>query len=630
MMDRPVECPIAVVDVVGRITSAANLYVSDVADIACVPMPDEAVSISPAPLDSVLPGCGEVSAGVATRAWRIDVNAVLQQPEDRALAFQEQDTFAADRALEITCSLSDHAAHLLMLHQHKEWWMRPCWTLDVADIPQRTQMILGQDVLGRWMCLLAICGDDVRADWCAASPCGTRDGRGGNGDRLCLTISVNRSGRIALQDTVAYVAVSVNPYEAIHACAASAAGRVSIAAREHRDFPASLTGLGWCTWDSLGRDVSEAAIIAKMREFRAKHVPIAWVLIDDGWSATDREKETLQDFTADCERFPQGLRHTVQVLKSEYGVRSVGVWQSYQGYWRGIDRDGAVATLMRESVCETANRCVIPSGRYSEANRFWNEWNSRLKAAGVDFVKVDSQSSTSVMTRGAESYGESTKDRHRALDDSVERYFDGALINCMGMAPEDYWHRPTSPITRSSDDYLPDSPDSFAEHIMQNAYCALLMNEMYHCDWDMFWTDHPQGRAHAILRAVSGGPVYCSDAIGHTDADVLQALLSEDGTLRRPDLPARPLPASLLEDPTQSDNALALEARFGETDVLLFVGVRHRPQKGTYVCEGGECMLTDIQTGVVMMLRPNERWECDVDFGEVRVISCRRANRNGA
>ena len=163
----------------------------------------------------------------------------------------------------------------------------------------------------------------------------------------------------------------------------------------------------------------------------------------------------------------------------------------------------------------------------------------------------------------------------------------------MGMAPEDYWHRPSSPITRSSDDYLPHNPDSLGEHLIQNAYCALLMGELYHCDWDMFWTEHPHARVHAVLRLLSGGPVYCSDACGHTDAAVLRDLLAEDGTLPRPDEPARPVIASLLNDPEHTDYALGVTARFGAEQVIAFVGLRRQPQIGIITASGRSCRIID-------------------------------------
>ncbi len=81
--------------------------------------------------------------------------------------------------------------------------------------------------------------------------------------------------------------------------------------------------------------------------------------------------------------------------------------------------------------------------------------------------------------------------RHRAVDLAASAFFNNALINCMGMAPEDYWRRPYSPITRTSDDFFPRIPESLPEHAIENAYCSLLMGCLYHCDWDMFWTKHP-------------------------------------------------------------------------------------------------------------------------------------------
>ncbi len=111
------------------------------------------------------------------------------------------------------------------------------------------------------------------------------------------------------------------------------------------------------------------------------------------------------------------------------------------------------------------------------------------------------------------------------------------MINCMGMAPESYWHRPVSAVTRTSDDFLPHDPASLAEHLLQNAYCSPLMGELYRCDWDMFWTSHPHARTHALMRALSAGPVYCSDAAGRTDPAVLGPLLLSDGRVPRPDTP---------------------------------------------------------------------------------------------
>ena len=616
---------------------------------------------------------------------RVDVDATLPQPAGRAARFQEQETYDPERGLSIdlTIPAPKPGGRLLCLYQHKEWWMRPLWADSPAGIPARTQMVLYRtdgdgsdgdrpDASGRrWAVLLAVSADDARADIAGIPDDRTgcqSDGLAGHPAdgpvsataAIRLTVSTNRVGRTSLRDTVLYMAVADDPYAAVDAAVDAAARRNGILTRTQRPFPAALAGLGWCTWDSLGRDVSERAIVEKMEEFRAKRVPVSWVLIDDGWSDTDRGRETLRSFDADTERFPQGLSHTVDLLKSRYGVRSVGVWQAFQGYWNGVDEDCALATAHVDDLTRTSNGCLIPSASETQAARFWDAWDACLVEAGVGFVKVDSQSSTAVMTHGVESFGESSCGRHAALDAVADRRFAGALINCMGMAPEDFWHRPSSPITRSSDDYLPHDLSSLDEHLMQNAYCSLLMGCLYHCDWDMFWTDHPHARAHALMRLLSGGPVYCSDAVGRTDAAVLRELFAlgarladrigtadapsdttadtppTGGRLPRPDLPARPIVDSLLEDPASSDCALGVEAYFGDDRVVMFVGLAaDRLQSATVAAGLGETVmvadltdaghagsLADVSAGE-RILHAGECLSYTLGYGDIRIVHVR-------
>lgn len=530
----------------------------------------------PAP-DSI---CSVVSE--QERVWHLDVDVVVPQPSDRAAPFQEQDTLDSECALDavFTFPCGIPQGPFLCLYQHKEWWMRPTWCDSLADVPARTQMILWRDH-DEWGVLIAACDDDARVDFygdgCTPDPdtshiCGESAMRSSSG--LHVTLSSNRTGRTEIAAIAVYAAFADNPYSAIHTCVNDAAHRLGIAMCEQRPLPEALSGFGWCTWDSLGRDVSEVAIIEKMEEFRAKHVPVSWVMIDDGWSYTDRDAETLIGLDADSERFPHGLAHTVNLLRERYGVRHVGVWGAFQGYWNGLDSDGtAVAQIGKEHLTVTSNGCLIPGPGRQQAEAFWTAWLSTLRRMGVDCVKIDSQSSTSVMTRGVESYGEATIGRHAALDWSVEAEMDGALINCMGMAPENYWHRPSSAVTRTSDDFLPRDPSSLAEHLMQNAYCALLLGELYRCDWDMFWSEHPHARTHALMRALSGGPVYCSDAVGCSDPSVLGPLMFLDGRVLHPDCAAVPVVNALLADPTSSNHAWCVAARSGDWHVLAFVGM---------------------------------------------------------
>lgn len=67
----------------------------------------------------------------------------------------------------------------------------------------------------------------------------------------------------------------------------------------------------------------------------------------------------------------------------------------------------------------------------------------------------------------------------------------------------------------------------------------------------MFWTRHPDAGRHALLRAISGGPVYVSDRVGETDPEVLKPLACGDGRLLMMDRSARPTADCIFRDPRQ-------------------------------------------------------------------------------
>ena len=261
----------------------------------------------------------------------------------------------------------------------------------------------------------------------------------------------------------------------------------------------------------------------------------------------------------------------------------------------------------------------------SGCERFWWQWGEALADAGVDFVKVDAQSTMSVLTRGAQSYG-TLLVRHRAVDLAASACFNNALINCMGMAPEDYWRRPYSPITRTSDDFFPRIPESLPEHAIENAYCSLLMGCLYHCDWDMFWTKHPDARVHAWLRWFSGGPVYCSDALGETDPETLKPFFDEDGVLTHPDGVGMPVIGSLLSDPVHSTVPLGVRNTFRGEEVLLFVGLNTAAVQSAHIPVGDSaCLVRNLETGECTQVGAGETLDVELRYGEYAALAVARA-----
>lgn len=140
---------------------------------------------------------------------------------------------------------------------------------------------------------------------------------------------------------------------------------------------------------------------------------------------------------------------------------------------------------------------------------------------------------------------------NQALESGAS-YMDGAVINCMGMAMENILAKPLSAISRNSDNFVPDKENGFAEHLLQNAYNAVYHNELYCCDWDMFWTKHKDYVKHSLLRAVSGGPVYFSDKIGDTKPKVLKPLVYLNGKILMMERSAKPTADCIFTDPMKS------------------------------------------------------------------------------
>ena len=439
---------------------------------------------------------------------------------------------------------------ILAIYQHKNWWLRPAFCPEAADVPDRTQLLLcktGQN----YLVMLALSGRQGRSDLH-----GTPDG-------LALSFSLNAINQDICEDVLLVAAIGPDPYACCELAVRTgfeATGK-SDDLRRDLPFPETFSRLGWCSWDAFYHQVSEQGILDKLAEFTGKALPVGWLVIDDGWSDADMTHQQLQSLDAAPGKFPDGLAAAIQRIRAAGFSGKIGVWQASMGYWNGISPGSEADRLLSPYLITLPDGRRVPRLDTSAVFGFWHTWHRYLKQCGVDFIKLDGQSAIALVYEGILPYAQASQIYHAGLDASLAVHFGDGNIHCMGMAPQDFWNRTSASLSRSSDDFVPDNPATphgFREHALQNAYNSLLHSQRYWGDWDMFWSEHHEQEQNAILRAMSGGPVYISDAVGKTSAEAIRPLILDDGRVLRCDAVGLPTLDCLLENPLTSQSPLKL------------------------------------------------------------------------
>lgn len=219
--------------------------------------------------------------------------------------------------------------------------------------------------------------------------------------------------------------------------------------------PAFADVLGWCTWDSFYTDLSTGVVLRGLASFNATGVTPRFVILDDGWQATDvsaaaNSKQwggrlmSLQanfKFAPGYGNGPQGSSeareaaaaagnvensaapganvgslHSLGVLiesaREQHHVRHFLVWHTLTGYWAGVDPASPElgkeygASIVFPSISDAVHRTSHKDALRTEpftltgvglvrpdlAEHFFDAYHAQLAAMGVDGVKVDAQS----------------------------------------------------------------------------------------------------------------------------------------------------------------------------------------------------------------------------------------------
>ncbi len=473
----------------------------------------------------------------------------------------------------VICLVNSDISAWVADYRHKEYWCSPFFGTDLSFVPDETQCLIYKTACNKFGVILPVVSEKYKAVL-------KGNGQGGVDIRLF-------SWYPQLNEVKALAAVYAegdNPYELLTRCAAAASQLLGngLRLRQQREYPEMFKYLGWCSWDAFEIRVDEKSLLAKCQEFKDKQIPVKWAILDDMWGEvrdfygkkySSREEmfalmhsSKLYSFNADPIRFPNGLKHCIEKING-YDI-TVGMWHPTTGYWMGIDQNGDIFKQLSDTLIKAENGAWVPSFEEEKAYKFYSAYHDYLKECGTEFVKIDNQSMTRRFYKNLTPVGEAARQFHNAIEKSVNERFNNQMINCMGLASEDMWNRPISPIVRCSDDFKPENREWFSKHILQCSYNSMLNGQFYYTDWDMWWTDDSQAEKNSLLRAISGGPIYISDTLDRSRKEILMPLCLTDGSLLMCDRPAMPTVDCLFENPQSNKKIFKLQNLAGESGVI--------------------------------------------------------------
>lgn len=440
------------------------------------------------------------------------------------------------------------------------FWMKTTVGKTVNDIPRETQFFAVKYNDGTYGAFFSLACENFRTSF-----------YGENGKLYVAALTGDTN---CLYDTIyGYYKITGNDFYDIVAKGAKSIcekfGTTEL--RNNKPAPEFMKYFGWCTWDSFYHDVSKDNIIKGLESFKKGGFVPKFLLIDDGWqSITDLKSDedfahvecSLTDFKV-CEKFGASLKDTVDMVKGNFGVEEIFVWHAIVGYWSGVSVDSPLMQKYQPKIMHSVNPDTLRHNTehfyQSEqrdfgminpdmAEEFYNDYHTYLKGEGIDGVKVDTQATADSISEGLGGRTTVVSKLRNGLESSVNKNFDGGLINCMSCSNDVIYHLKNSNMIRTSDDFMPLKPETHIKHIYDNAFNSIWVGEFSYCDWDMFQTTHEYGKFHAAARAISGSPIYVSDKVDEHNFDLIKTLIDDEGMILKPEEIARPTVDCLFKD----------------------------------------------------------------------------------
>jgi raffinose synthase len=450
------------------------------------------------------------------------------------------------------------------------WWVRPVFFRQQNFVPNETQLVLARRAQDAVALLPLAAGGAMGFV------------RGANAPVSAGGLTVALEGRAPWAASVApmaVVAASRSPYDAVAAvyrAGLDALGRPG-RLRAEKPYPEPFTRLGFCTWNSFYEQQTTANLVAAARAIRASGFPLGFFIIDAGWQKATGGSiffQKLQGFGTDETKIQGGLGPLVKTLRAESGARAIGVWHAMQGVPGGVDPASPLAREQRAHLWAGASGTLIPDPTSAAGAGFYRDYYRVLKDAGVDLVKVDFQNWNEAHVGGRLPLFRALQQSTHNLQAAVKESFGDAIIHCMSMGHDLLLGLREGNVVRNSLDYLlPEGPVGHRRHVLNNLFNSLPVQQVAYPDFDM-WEAHGRFAAyHAVLRAVSGGPVYVTGDPARQDWELLRRFVLWDGTLLRADAPAVPTRDALFVDAGTARVPLKAFTRVGASGLVAAFNV---------------------------------------------------------
>lgn len=460
--------------------------------------------------------------------------------------------------------------------RHNACWMSCKITNLSEDIPEETQFLLTkkQDVYTVYFALATSA--------CRSSLYGTKEG-------LYVLMETGEDGLEFSDTPVCFEIEGKNVYRIIADGFSQICKKLkTFRLKKEKTVPDFVNKIGFCTYNAFGLKFDHDKLVEYVKQWQGQGITPGYILLDAGWQEYNANK--IASFEEDKTKFPHGLQGFVDDLHKLDENIEVFCWHTYNGFWRGVDKNGKfphfsftdkmyripehirrIKTEPESANPATAGNNFINMSLKNELTtfpredlfRFYFDFYAYLRQNGVTGSKLDAMAWIEFFAEGKGGRVRFMQELISALEASSATHFHYQHINCSSLSNDFLYNTMLSGVTRSSSDYFPDVHPSHGYHIATNAMVSLLLDEVLICDWDMFMSGGDGGEMHAMSRAISGGPIYCTDSPEKIRFDILRRLCTSDGKVPRCLMAAKPT-----ED--------CLFYRYAEDNILFKIFNRNR------------------------------------------------------